>query len=144
MQIIDQVIDRLSREAGDGPAPAPVREAIGQVIDQMIQFAEDIDGAIVSSADGVAWAERLPAGLDRHRFAAMSGALLALCDTLAREGARGEPRNVLIEGEGGRIFLLHAGPRLLLTVFTRAGANLGVCLAHARQAAETIAAVAGS
>lgn len=97
---------------------------------------------MVSSIDGIAWAERLRKGFDQHRFAAMSSALLALSDNLAREGQKGATQNVLIEGDKGKIFVMHAGENLLLTVFTGSSANLGMSLAHAKQAAEKISYLA--
>ncbi len=47
-------------------------------------------------------------------------------------------RNVLIEAEGGNIYVMSAGPTLVLTVFTKMTNSLGLTLAHARRAAELI------
>lgn len=71
----------------------------------------------------------------------MSSALLALSDSLVQESNKGKTENVLIEGDQGKIFILHASPKLLLTVFTQKQTNLGMSLAHARQATEQINAL---
>ncbi len=116
-----------------------LRARLEQILDGLREDCGDVIGAIVSGVDGMAWAQRLPAGFDQNRFAAMSSALLALSDNLVKEAGEGSPRKVLIEGEGGNVFLMHAGDQLLLTVFTRADSNLGMSLAHANHAVEQIA-----
>ncbi len=143
MQLINNFIDQLSDQnsAQDDSISHAANEALSQILDEMIDLSGEIEGAIVSSADGIALAERLPTGLDKHRFAAMSSALLALSDSLGQEGQKGQTQNVLLESENGKVFLMHAGAALLLTVFTNSDSKLGGCLAYARQATEQIAAV---
>ena len=146
MQLIDNVIDQISdhNSSQKENISSAINEALLQVLNEMIDFSDDIEGAIVSSADGIALAEHLPNGLDKHRFAAMSSALLALSDSLGEEGQKGQTQNVLIESVNGKVFLMHAGANLLLTVFTNSQSQLGGCLAYARQATEQIAALADS
>lgn len=146
MQLIDNVIDQISdhNSSQNEKISSATTEALLHVLDEMIDFSGGIEGAIISSADGIALAERLPGGLDKHRFAAMSSALLALSDSLGKEGQKGQTQNVLIEGVNGKIFLMHAGANLLLTVFTNSESQLGGCLAYARQATEQIAALTDS
>jgi predicted regulator of Ras-like GTPase activity (Roadblock/LC7/MglB family) len=68
----------------------------------------------------------------------MSSALLALSDNLIKESNNGTIKNVLIESDGGNVFIMHAGWNLLLTVFTDASTNLGMSLAHAKKTADQI------
>jgi predicted regulator of Ras-like GTPase activity (Roadblock/LC7/MglB family) len=115
-----------------------VQRTLTNILTEMMDDCLDIVGAMVSSADGLAWAQKLQPGLDHHRFAAMSSALLALGDNVIKESHDGSTQNVLIESDKGNVFVMHIGKTLLLTVFTRASSNLGMSLAHARRAIEEI------
>jgi len=143
MQIISDVIEQIShnQHADATQVDQLLNQELSNILDALLEDCEDIKAAIISSVDGLSRAQRLATDMDEHRFAAMSSALLALSDNLAQEGQKGQSENVLIEGSQGKIFLLHASPTLLLTVFTRRGANLGMSLAFARQATEEIGAL---
>lgn len=143
MQLLSDVINKLSDNSSihESGIAAVVNKELNEILDAMMLQTEDISAAMVSSIDGIAWAERLEPGFDQHRFAAMSSALLALSDNLCKEGAAGDTQNVLIEGASGRIFIMHAGSNLVLTVFVKEGANLGITLAYARKATSKIASL---
>lgn len=143
MRIISDVIDQLAHDSHHPGSQLDqlINQELEKILDALLDNSEDVEAAIISSVDGLSRAQRLAADMDEHRFAAMSSALLALSGSLAQEGRKGQTQNVLIEGSSGKIFLLHASPSLLLTVFTRAGANLGMSLAYARQATDEINAL---
>ena len=143
MRIINDVIEQIShdKQAKSSQLDELLNQELGNILDSLLETTDDITAAIISSVDGLSRAQRLTADMDEHRFAAMSGALLALSDNLAKESKKGRSDNVLIEGSQGKIFILHASPSLLLTVFTRQGAALGMSLAYARQATEEISAL---
>ncbi len=146
MDVIEEILrhqePHAEEENGSGDEGSRVLRAhLARILDALHEDCSDVIGTVVSGVDGMAWAQRLPAEFDQNRFAAMSSALLALSDNLVKEAGEGSPRKVLIEGEGGNVFLMHAGSRLLLTVFTRADSNLGMSLAHANHAVERIAAL---
>lgn len=140
MDFLNNAIDEISGNSSlnkDGVSSELSRQLL-VILDEMMERGEDIEAAMISSLDGIAWAERLRKGFDQHRFAAMSGAMLALSDNLVIEANKGFTNNVLIEGDEGHIFLLHAGQDLILTVFTKTKVNLGLSLAHAKIAIQTI------
>jgi predicted regulator of Ras-like GTPase activity (Roadblock/LC7/MglB family) len=139
-EVIEQISDNSSTHSQD--SPDILHQEMNKALVDMMQQVDDIDGAMVCSVDGIAIAEHMQEGFDQHRFAAMSCALLALSETLAREGQKGSTQNVLIEGNSGKIFLMHAGEKMLLTVFAKDGSNLGMSLAFAKQAAEKIECLA--
>jgi predicted regulator of Ras-like GTPase activity (Roadblock/LC7/MglB family) len=143
MRLLTDVINKISTESSNTKAEvsAIINRELTEILDQMMLKTEDVSAAVISSLDGIAWAERIDKGFDQHRFAAMSSALLALSDNLCQEASTGETQNVLIEGANGKIFVMHAGSSLVLTVFVRPGANLGITLAYARQATNAIAAL---
>ena len=139
-EVIDQIRDNSSTHSQD--SPDILHQEMNKILVEMMQQVDDIDGAMVCSVDGIAIAEHMKEGFDQHRFAAMSSALLALSENLAREGQKGNTQNVLIEGNSGKIFLMHAGEKMLLTVFAKDGSNLGMSLAIAKQVAEKIECLA--
>jgi predicted regulator of Ras-like GTPase activity (Roadblock/LC7/MglB family) len=108
------------------------------ILEDLVHDCSEIMAAMVSGVDGRAWAERGKGELDENRFAAMSSSLLALSDTLIKEIHQGKVKKVLIESEGGNIFVVHAGTSLLLTIITHEKANIGMPLAHANRVAEEI------
>ena len=141
MNLLNQAIDKISGDHAlteNGVSPE-VSQQFLMILEDMMERGEDINAAMVSSLDGIAWADKLGKDFDQHRFAAMSGALLALSDNLAKEGEKGLTNNVLLEGEMGNIFLLHAGAGFVLTVFTKSKNNMGMSLAHAKIASQSIA-----
>ena len=143
MRIINEVIDQISHNNLEQETQVQdvLTQELNKILDNLFSNSENISAAIVSSVDGLAKAQKLETDMDEHRFAAMSSALLALSDNLASEGSKGNTENVLIEGTNGKVFLLHAGPTHLLTVFTDNQASLGMSLAYAKQAAEQITAL---
>lgn len=143
MRIIKDVIEQISHNTQGKPSQLDevLNQELSVILDSLLETTDDIMAAIISSVDGLSRAQRLTTDMDEHRFAAMSSALLALSDNLAKESKKGQSENLLIEGSHGKIFILHASPTLLLTVFTRQGANLGMSLAYARQATEEISAL---
>lgn len=143
MELLGKVIDKISgnSSAHHDDISTMISSALNKVLGDMMEHVDDIDSAMVSSIDGVAWAQKLRDDFDQHRFAAMSSALLALSDNLIKEGKKGVIHNVMIEGDEGKIFVMHAGENLLLTVFTGSDSNLGMSLAFTKQAAEKIAAL---
>lgn len=143
MELVADIIDTISSNtsACHESVDSATNQALTMVLNDMMTKGDDINAAIISSVDGVPWATKTEEDFDQNRFAAMSSALLALSDNLAVEGKKGETNNVLIETKNGNIFILHAAKNLLLTVFTKGNANLGISLAFARQATETISAL---
>lgn len=117
-----------------GNAIAGLESVLGSLIDE----DGDIVAALVTSNDGLPWARVLPDSFDARRFSAMSSSLLALSLAMAREAGRGDARSLFIATEKGNIHVLQAGYTLLLTVFTRAGADLHPAFARIQRAATQI------
>lgn len=143
MDVVSEIIQNKQQDKSGIELTDAIRDRLNEVLLTMSRKCGDIAGCMLCSVDGLAWAEQLQPELDQNRFAAMSSALLALSDNLGREASNGTIRKVLIEAEAGSVFVMHAGHRLVLTVFTRAGANLGLPLAHANRAIEDIGSILG-
>lgn len=140
MKIITDFIDEVSNQGqhGNTDVSKVVQAKLMQILKEMIDDCEVITGAMVSSYDGLAWAEKLPDGLDPNRFAAMSSAMLALSDTMMKETQNTKTKNVFLEGDDGLMFVMHAGENLLLTIFTIKTQQIGMPLAHAKKATDEI------
>ena len=82
MELLTEVINKISdnSHAYEHDVSEIINKELTEILDQMMLQTEDISAAMISSIDGIAWAERLEKGFDQHRFAAMSSALLALSD----------------------------------------------------------------
>ncbi|MFC1749223.1 roadblock/LC7 domain-containing protein [Pseudomonadota bacterium] len=143
MSFVTDAIEKISHEseAHENDVSAAIQKKLSEVLDELMSKSTDFVGATVSSIDGLAWAEKISSGLDKHRFAAMSSSLLAISDELANEVEGGQTNNVLIEGVSGKVIIMHAGPLLLLTIFTTKNVTLGMALAHARIVAENIESI---
>ena len=140
MESIATLLDKVTDEQHihHSSVSKVIHVKLARVLTDLMDACNEICGAMVSSADGMAWEQRLKADLDQHRFAAMSSALLALSDNMVKEAHQGTTKNALIESDGGNIFVMHAGGKLLLTVLSNPNSNLGMSLAHAKKAAEEI------
>lgn len=137
MDIVNDIIDKVQHQ-GESASDAAYLEFVQNNLTEMVESNTDIVGAVLTSSDGHAMAQHLPANFDPKRFAAMSSALQALSTTLVREAGKGGLRNVLLEGEEGNVYLLSVGAKQVLTVFTASKPNLGLTLAVARRFAQIV------
>lgn len=140
MNVVSEVIDKISENssASRNAVSGLLAQRIVAILDELCENGGDIMGCLVSRADGIALGHKLPDDFDVHRFAAMSSSLLALGDTFAKEASKGLINSVLVEGIEGNIYVVHAGPNLVLTIITQKNSNLGMTLAYARRAVERI------
>lgn len=140
MDVIKEIIDKQAEgENIDLEKYSKVlKRKLERILEQLIEECDEITAALVSGIDGMAWAEQAKGNLDENRFAAMSSALLALGDNLIKEIHQGKVKKVLIESDGGNVFVVHAGSSLLLTIITHEDANIGMPLAHANRVSEEI------
>jgi len=109
-------------------------------LNELLHACSDIRGAMICSIDGISIAHAMPRDthIDPAHFAAMSSSILALSDVMVSEANNGAARNVLVENEGGNLFVMHAGVTLLLMVIAKPQVNLGTSLAYARKLTEKI------
>ncbi len=95
----------------------------------------DIEASAVVTGDGLTLASVLGDGVDPDRFGAMCASLLALADRAAQEVARGQLKQVLIEGDKGTMLLIYAGDDAVLAVAAKSTGNLGMVFLEARKTA---------
>jgi len=99
----------------------------------------DIEASATISRDGFIIGSVLGEEIDQDRFGAMCASLLALADRAAEEVARGQLKQVLIEGDSGLMLLVQAGPDAVLAVAAKPTVSLGRVFIEARKTAEQIA-----
>lgn len=116
----------------------PREKAIRPILRGLNSLSMEIEASAVISADGLTIAAVLGDGVDADRFGAMCASLLALADRAAQEIARGQLKQVLVEGERGCMLLVHAGADAVLAVAARPTINLGMVFLEARKIASKI------
>jgi len=97
-----------------------------------------VEASAVISSDGFTLAWELDDNVDPDRYGAMCASLLALSNRAAQEIARGELKQVMIEGENGAMLLVYAGEDAVLALGTKATANMGMVFIEARKTAQKI------
>ncbi len=114
-------------------------EMIQRVLEEFVVNAAEVEGAAVTSMDGLTIAAHLPQGMDEDRVGAMTAAMLSLGERTAEELQRGSLEQVLVRGTGGFILTVQAGPEAVLTALVRQNAKLGLVFLDIKRAASKIA-----
>ena len=97
-----------------------------------------IEASAVMTRDGMSMASAHISEADPDRVSAMCASMLSLADTTAKELARGELRQVLVECDKGSVLLVHIGRKAVLAVTAKASNNLGMVFHEAKKAAQKI------
>lgn len=91
------------------------------------------------SPDGLLVASVMSSDVNVDRFAAMCASLLKLASRAAQEVARGDLRQVILDGSAGPMLLTHAGDIGVLAVAGHPAAQLGKLILDTRGAARQLA-----
>ncbi|MFW6204279.1 MAG: roadblock/LC7 domain-containing protein [Actinomycetota bacterium] len=97
------------------------------LLDDLVARVDQIRHAVVLSGDGLAVGAS--AGLsreDRERFAALASGVHSLAKGIGMHLEAGGVVQTMVELEGGFVFVVAAGERSCLTVFTDADADVGL------------------
>ena len=94
----------------------------------------ELEAAAVISFEGLMIASSLPETIAEERMAAMSAAMLALGERIARDLDRGELDQVHIKGEDGYVVLMAVDERAVLATLASDEAKLGLVLLDMRNA----------
>lgn len=113
----------------------PREKSILPILRRLSSSSGEIEAAAVISGDGLTIAAVLDKGVDPDRFGAMCASLLALADRAAQEIARGQLKQVLVEGSQGTMLLVQIGTEAVLAVAARPTINLGMVFLEARKTA---------
>lgn len=110
-------------------------ELIQRRLSALASLTPELEGAAVISVEGLMIASRLPESLTDDLMAAMSAAMLALGERIAKDLGRGELSQVFIKGDEGYVLLMAVDDNTALTTLLRDEAKLGLVLLDMRQAA---------
>lgn len=102
---------------------------------------EAIEGCAFVTSDGRVVASALDPEINPDRFGAMCAALIALASRAAREAARGDLQQLIIEGRDGPMLVTHAGWHGVLSVSAKPQCPLGRLILDARATANLLAKV---
>jgi len=123
-----------------GRAPTSARG----VLRELNASSSDIEASATMTSDGYIIGAVLGENTDQDRFAAMCASLLALAERAADEIARGEMKQLLIEGDQGLMLLVRAGGDKVLAIAAKPSVNLGRIFLEARKSASKIDELIGN
>ncbi len=126
------MVQAMTSDAGGAGSD---KTTLRSILRRLNTSSPDIEASAVISGDGLTIASVLGEGVDPDRFGAMCASLLALADRAAQEIARGQLKQVLVEGDKGTMLLVQAGSEAVLAVAARPTINLGMVFLEARKTA---------
>jgi len=119
-----------------------VYEAIGEklrpILKRLNNVSSDIEATSVMSRDGISLAAVMRDKVDQDRLGAMCASLLSLGDKTSSELARGNLKQVLIEGDNGCVLIVQIGQSAVLAVVSKPTSKLGMVFNEARKIAREI------
>ncbi|MFB9892515.1 roadblock/LC7 domain-containing protein [Planobispora takensis] len=119
--------------------PVELRDEVRQEMVLLRQRMPEVNGSIACSVDGLPIASDMSG--DVEQAGALSSALLALSRRMAGMVDKGTFEETLISGSNGYAAFYAAGPKIVLTVLARPGANLGLLRLEGRRTAANLAAI---
>lgn len=122
----------------------PKASAARSILRELNASSNDIEASATMTTDGYIIGAVLGQNTDQDRFAAMCASLLALAERAADEVARGQMKQLLIEGSQGIMLLVRAGGDKVLAVAAKPTVNLGRIFLDARKSAAKIDQLIGN
>ncbi len=116
----------------------PKASAARSILRELNASSSDIEASATMTTDGYIIGAVLGKDADEDRFAAMCAALLALAERAAQEIARGDMKQLMIEGSQGLMLLVRAGENKVLAVAAKPTVNLGRIFLEARKCAARV------
>jgi len=104
--------------AADEPRVSAIGTSMRDLIDEVVDHVSGVTGALVSSADGLVMAARVPhdTGLDAAAIAAMSAAVLGLSNRLVQLMGPAPSSFSHQRSSDGQVFVFGISSRAVLTV----------------------------
>jgi len=118
-----------------------MRDAVGQVIDKLVEAVGAVRAVVVSSEDGFELVSRASDKSHVSRLSAMASSMTALGAMAGEECKIGDFRSITLEAEEGFILLLQArrpDGNLILSVIAESKAIIGQVLFYSKRAAEQL------
>lgn len=115
--------------------------ALDNVLDELNKYNHAIEGALISSHDGLAMASVLDGDANEELISAMSSALFCMGARAGDEMGRGALEHVVALCERGYILLMNAGDEAILAILAQNNASLSDLLPSAMDAAQAISKI---
>ncbi len=115
-----------------------IAEELNTILGRMRTSVPELSAALVATTDGLPIAHSLNSG-DANRLAAMAATALGLGRRICESFGGGGFRETSVSGDEGQMYIYSAGPKAVLGVVARAGANVGLIHLEARDAASQVA-----
>ena len=109
-------------------------ERISARLGALQSLTPELEAAAVISVEGLMIASSLPQSIAEDRMAAMSAAMLALGERIAKDLDRGDLSQVYIKGDNGYVLLLSVDERAVLATLASEDAKLGLVLLDMQEA----------
>ncbi|HIE33576.1 MAG TPA: roadblock/LC7 domain-containing protein [Candidatus Altiarchaeales archaeon] len=107
--------------------PKSKKDALMSLLTEL-ENVGDIDGAAITTRDGLLVAAKLPKDVNAETFAAMSATMFGAAETAVSELKKGKVRRVISEAEDCKLVAVDAGPSAAVVALVRPEANLGLVL----------------
>ncbi len=107
--------------------PKSKKEELADLLKEL-ENVGDIDGAAITTRDGLLVASRLPRDVNAETFAAMSATMYGAAETAVSELKKGSVKRVISEAEDCKLVAVDAGPSAAVVALVRSEANLGLVL----------------
>ena len=103
-----------------------LRDSLRRMLMDLCTATKGIDGATLAKSDGLIISSWSPKLSDASLAAAMSAALLNIGGNVLRNLELGDLKRVVVSGNTGDIVLARSGKDMILSVFIRKEASLGM------------------
>ncbi|QSR84036.1 roadblock/LC7 domain-containing protein [Methylacidimicrobium sp. B4] len=117
-----------------------VADELNHILGRVRAAIPELNAALVATTDGLPIAHSLNSG-DANRLAAMAATALGLGRRICETFGGGEFRETSVSGDQGQMYIYSAGPKAVLGVVARSGANVGLIHLEARDAASQVAQI---
>jgi len=112
-------------------------------MDSLMASQPEITGVLISTIDGFEVASKLPPDRSAAKLAAMTSSLLALSGAMSSETGSGACRDLVIDGDDGRVLLVdlpYRKQKLVLAVLSTDKVTLGQVLWAVRDCRKNLSA----
>jgi len=104
----------------------------------------NVDGAVVTSREGLLMASRVPPEVDGRIISALFSSVIAAAETALVEMGRGTVDKIVLSAKEGQVIIAPAGPKAVIGILLRRGApNLGLILVEMESASKKISGIIG-
>ncbi len=109
-------------------------DKLNSILENFVSSVNDVQGAAVVTADGLALASSLPMGMDEERVSAMSAAMISLGERIGKELSRGGIERIYVEGDQGYGVLTSCGEDAVFLVLASKNVKQGILMLEIKTA----------